>query len=283
LIGINMHGSLVTSLSDVEELCSTFSQMGFDCVELSMEELGAIVNYAVNEHVIIRLRQMLSSFDLDRTLHCMLNPLDKHRNPTRLLRSVIDLARSIEAKILVMHAGETPISNEGGSCLEACKNDLASILRELGAHSADSGIMLSIENADPRANVVRFGERLADLVDLIETFKLENVGITLDTGHLYLSAKFRNFDFLSAASDAEHLVNHLHLNDNFGNTDGSGSADLRLGQGDLHLPLEWGSAPVRDLLKTFKEKYSGIYLLDLHPRFISFFPDALKVVQEMLS
>lgn len=253
--------------------------MGFGCIELSMEELGAIVNYRINEPVIIRLNQILSSFDVDRTLHCMLNPLDQQKAPMKLWTSVIRLARLIEAKILVMHPGEIPLSRERESCLEACRSALTPLLKELAALSKDNGITLSIENADPRANTFRFGERISDLVQML---KMENVGITLDTGHLYLSAKFHGFDFMDAVSDAMPLVNHLHLDDNFGNTDGSGIADLRMGMGDLHLPIGWGSVPIRDLIKICKEKYEGIYLLDLHPRFIGFFPDSLKTVQEML-
>ena len=284
LIGINMHRNLLRGeIKNVERICNRFAVMGFKCIEFPLEELGGVTDCRVNKSVTTMICQILSSYDFKRALHCDLNLADPRQTTPELWKAIIDFATCINAGTLVAHGAEVTLSVGREMSPQAYKDVFTTTFCSLGILLQSSGVNLSIENADPRFNVVRFTERLSDLVNLLRKLDLKNIGITLDVGHLYLSAKVHGFDLFQAVEEALPFLNHLHLSDNFGKTDGLGTRDRATGLGDLHLPIGWGSVPIKDMIGILKTNYQGVYLLDLDPRFIEFFPESLERIQSILS
>jgi len=283
LIGINMHRNFLRGeIRNMEKICNRFSAMGFGCIEFPLEELGVIIDCRVNKSVSDMIYKILSSYNFKRTLHCELNLANPRQTTPELWKAIIDFANSINVETLVVHGGEINPSARQEISAKACKDILTTTLYNLATFTQGSGVNLSIENADPRFNVVRFGERLSDLVNPLRELDLKNIGITLDVGHLYLSAKVHGFDLFQAVQEALPFLNHIHLADNFGKTDGLGTRDWTTGLGDLHLPIGWGSVPIKDIMGILKGNYQGVYLLDLHPRFIEFFSDSLEYIQSIV-
>ncbi|MFQ5834949.1 MAG: sugar phosphate isomerase/epimerase family protein [bacterium] len=279
LIGINIHGSLLKGeTKNIKKICNQFSEMGFGCVEFPLEQLGAIIDCRVNKSVSTVIYQILSSYNFKRSLHCGLNLTDPRQTTPKLWKAIIDFANSIDAETLIVHGGEIPPSVNREISPKAYKDIFTRTFHNLATFAEGSGVNISIENAEPR-----FDERLSDLVNILKGLELKNIGITLDVGHLYLSAKVHGFDLFQAVQEALPFLNHVHLADNFGKTDGLGTRNWTTGLGDLHLPIGWGSVPIKDIIGILKGNYEGAYLLDLHPRFIEFFPESLKRLQNILS
>ena len=88
------------------------------------------------------------------------------------------------------------------------------------------------------------GLLVPDLVAQVTAVDHPNLGLTLDLGHLYLAARYCDFDFLEALREAAPHIRHLHVSDNFGRLGGvfdSMPVRIPYGEGDLHLPPGWGA------------------------------------------
>lgn len=69
------------------------------------------------------------------------------------------------------------------------------------------------------------------------------IGMTLDTGHLNMAKKqgFKDKDLKKEVEEISKYVKHVHLSDNFGNS-------------DSHLPVGMGNAPFKDVLDELEKK-----------------------------
>ena len=114
-----------------------------------------------------------------------------------------------------------------------------SALAEIGAHAADRGVRVFLENMGGVKEVLcRFPEEILGMIDGVD-----GIGFTLDIGHAHTVGKVR--EFLSVLPRADHI--HLH--------DNHGAADQHLALGDGTIPWdEVGRAVARD--------YSGIVVVE---------------------
>lgn len=171
-IGINAHAERVDG--DLEVLArdlACFQRAGFDYVEIPIHGVDAILNGRLNLRQVKRIKEVLSKFRLQYTVHCSnwLNLMDAdefelHRS---IFQASIDFAGEIGAEILVYHSGRVELGDEylGHA---AFTRELLSLpdqafilerkrveretLAELADYAQERGVTICVENADPRVD-----------------------------------------------------------------------------------------------------------------------------------
>ena len=123
----------------------------------------------------------------------------------------------------------------------------------------------------------------------IEEIDHPNLWMTLDFGHLYLSAHIAGLDFLSTIENQAGFIRHIHLSDNFGkNSDiddspkNSRMEKALRGKGDCHLPPGMVTMPIRECLQRLPA-YSGYIVFEVRPEFREYLPESIVKLKELVS
>jgi sugar phosphate isomerase/epimerase len=332
-IGINAHAERING--DIEVLASdlgVFQRAGFDYAEIPVHGVDAILNGRLNLRQLKRVKDVLARFDLQYTVHCSnwlnLMEADEFALHRSIFEASIDFASEINAQILVYHAGRAELGDEylGPAAfthdllslpdqvfVQECERRERETLAELADLAKEKGVLICVENADPRVDesaiwemarrvrvkgvdlfyqiapggdiaIYNYGGVIERLVEHIEAVEKENVGITLDFGHAYIASRYYGFDFLDSIGLAKPLIKHVHVHDNFSRSAGVDRRQIVLiaqGKGDLHMPVGWGEIPYRDVFRRLKG-YSGVIMLELKPRYMAYLGEALEEVSRLL-
>ena len=204
--------------------------------------------------------------------------------------------------------------------IERLKKIEIKILQELASLAKDLGVTIAIENISPdveeesiwelskrfnndetlppsvltpktpkptflrEISKYNYGTKVEELVDQVKKIDRENVGITLDFGHAYLSSKYYHFKFLDSVKLALPYIKHVHIHDNFGKPKVSYEEQdinlIQFGIGDLHMPVGWGVIPYNEIFRLLKN-YDGVLCLELKPRYKRFYGYSLQRVKEL--
>ena len=133
-----------------------------------------------------------------------------------------------------------------------------------------------MENARPYTNMPHYcyAEEMDKLFEQVKAIDCPNVGVTLDVGHLNLSAVYYKFEPLKAVAAAKELIFHVHLHDNFGKAcyhhEKKQTHLIPLGKGDCHMPIGQGNAPIKGIVDCLGEGYKGIYIFEYRSRYKEF-------------
>lgn len=292
---------------------------GFDCVELTLETLNAVINGQLHQKQVDKIRKITDDFAFIYTVHPpnRLNlafPQSWPGHPPELdhekdvFVAFLDFCEAIGAKFMVYHSGLIALeqvafglsSLPDDEALEQAREQEVTALRELMPLAAERRVVVGIENRDPHPwevatlmqaglppeQLIKYhaGMNIPDLIRQVEAVNHQNLGLTLDFAHLFLAANYCGFDYLEAIRQAAPYVRHLHGNDNFGRLGGvfdSLSECIPYGDGDLHLPPGWGAIPHIEALAQLPN-YTGLYILELRPRFYEDFPEALETIRRMI-
>ena len=131
----------------------------------------------------------------------------------------------------------------------------------------------------------KYGTKIEELVDQVKEIDRDNLGITLDFGHAYLTSKYYHFKFLDSIKLALPYIKHLHIHDCFGKAQQSyeeRDIDLiQFGIGDMHMPVGWGEIPYQKIFPLLKD-YNGVLCLELKPRYKKFYKYSLERVKELI-
>ena len=266
-IGINLDGELVGDRSALHGWLDLFATLGFDCVEIT--PLGLIRNRVLNGRACSSLLNALSGYDFSYTVHAPMEIDLANRSSFRfsekMAKACIEFSALLDAKILVLHSGY--VRPEGKIPTPKAMETLVSLTRRCASYAGNMGISVGIENGELAP--IHFCRRIDRLLDVIKGIGMDNVGVTFDFGHAYLSANYYGFDFMGAVREALPFIIHVHVTDNFGkfNPSEPGEKDTSLGLGDLHLPIGWGSVPYRDVFRLIRPVYKGVYLMEIDRRY----------------
>lgn len=172
----------------------------------------------------------------------------KNEENRQQMKRVIDLFAKCRPITIVMHPGTF---GEGGFKKnlpnyqhavsvygkEKVKEMVADNIRYFGKLAAEYNIKIAVENIYKG----RVYSIIDDLIDLVETVNLENVGYCFDIGH-------GNYDGVDICQTIRRMSNklfELHLTDNFGDRDG-------------HLPIGFGNINWVEVVQTLSEiNYNG--------------------------
>ena len=271
--GESLMSKIGISLSDAsrltfEEQLMLFEEVGFDCVEITTLNTVRNATFRKDEWSNV-VRDTLSSYDFVYTVHapfqdsngkCFFNLGDSSSIPIaeKVFKACIDYSSFIDAELLVIHP---PVIEPKWKVTEKeAMKVLVDFIRKIGKYASKLGITIGIEN--PAFDPSSFGIRIDELVELVNRVNLENVGVTLDFGHLYPVSRLLRFDYVAAIRCLLPTIVHIHINDNFGKKDPHSPSKRIIPLGYGRLPPGWGSIPFKKILSLIKPSYDGIYVLE---------------------
>ena len=265
-VGINADSKRINGrLKKFESELETLSKLGFDYIEIAPQSVDAILHGKLNPYKINDILKITKIFDVKYTIHSPdlinLKDIEHMTMQKNVLKASIDFASLLNSKIVVYHLG---IFIEGtGLYYEQRKKEIDA-LKELGEYAKDKGVIIAIENTLHSAQ---------EVVDTVNSVKMDNVKMTLDFGHLYLWTKRYNEDYMKEVKVAlEHTV-HIHIHDNFGEdptlygyiSESPEVYRLSLGLGDLHMPIGWGDIPYDEVFSLIRESgFSGVLVNEIN-------------------
>ena len=281
-----------------------YRKIDIGAVELPVHGLDAIKNGILDKRQVKEIKEILKDFDFEYSVHSPnpLNLMDRENLQLHIsvFRASLEFASEIGSKILVYHAGrfipeETfPINGN----LKISSDEKQRLL-DIEAKSLNGlsekypDVVICLENARPYLfhSPYCYAERPDILKEQVERLNRENVRITLDIGHLYMSAKFYNFDPVEAVADIKELIAHTHVHDNFGDAvyhhEKIQTHQIPFGRGDSHMPVSWGEIPIADILSTYICTYQGMLMMELRSRYFGHIKESkmnlINVLQSMKS
>ncbi|SEP13029.1 sugar phosphate isomerase/epimerase [Paenibacillus sp. OV219] len=303
-IGISLNADMVNGdLAVLEQHLGYIADSGCDYAELIMHGLDIVINGQVHPKRLERVRSVLSKFRLGYTLHLPyelnLMSLEKGEDYYRCFEAGIELSAAIGCDMIVYHSSYAQLTDKNLEHYyekygKMYREKLYAILleedverlRSLGNKAQQHGIQIGIENNiwyDLKCDYT-YGLRPQDVVEHVRRIGLDNVGITLDIGHCYLTSIAHGYDFEQAIVDALPFVKHLHVHNNFGKLKDAGSymSNLPYGYGDLHLPVGWGSIPYADVFRWI-DGYEGIVNMEIEFRLYPHFRESVEEMKLLIA
>jgi len=283
-IGLNIHsGRINGDLELLKRDILAIEKAGFDVAEIPVHGVDAVVNGQLRERRAKQVKEILTGFDLEYTVHAPdvlnlrdFNYPDVHR---KVFAASIQFTAAIGAKTFVYHQGRLK-SNDNDVTQEEAREIEIDELIDLGELAKNEGITICVENIH---------SSITHLIKLLESVGKESIKLCYDFAHSYINSKKLGYDFLRSIQVAKPFIRHTHVNDNFGKGRPESSAAyieaMPLGIGDLHLPVGWGSIPYTDVFRVMAG-YDGIHILELQERFFengySMLKDALGGLRDLL-
>jgi sugar phosphate isomerase/epimerase len=277
VIGINLPDS--TNLTNLEAELTRIQRDGFDACEINLSTFPLIIGGELQPMVVEHVKEILKRYPLRYTAHAGygldLRNLEEHTMHRAVLFSSIDACAALGITPLNLHY-------EVQTLYTAREKAFFDAHAEAAEYGLNLGVQINIENIE-----IEYASKAAEFVRAVNH---PNLGMTLDLGHLFLSATHFGYDFMETVKDCAPLLRHLHINDNTGdfellrmtNFDIYKTMDrnyrFAFGRGDIHIPPFWGKVPLKEAFTVIKKAgYQGVWLCEYYNQ--SFLPFN-KEVQE---
>jgi sugar phosphate isomerase/epimerase len=277
-----------------------FNDLGIGAVEIPVHGLDAIVHGRLHRARTLSIRNILHSYDFVYSVHAPnpLNLMDRNQGALhyQVFRASLEFASEIGSGIVVYHAGRYVPEEEFAipGHVSLSESEQASLLdREACAirdlADAFPDVCICVENARPYLyhSPYCYGENCEALRAQVLKISRPNVRINLDTGHLYMAARFYGFDPVDAVMDMAPLIAHCHVHDNFGlsihHNEKQQTHLVPFGRGDAHMPVGWGEIPIDDILGAFIDDYRGLLITELRGRYFESTGESVENLRRILS
>ncbi len=310
-IGVNADSFTINGdVAVLRKFLERFLDAGFSYAEIPIHGMDCLIDGSLCGTRVADTRRVLSDFPLGYTVHSpdQLNLADENDPGThaRALRSTIDFASEIGAKLVVYHgsarsgvAGKAeagqglagrglapfdPASPPAApSALRALWADEIDRLGGVADYAAGSGVTVAVENIFRQsAGEVTYRIDPRELACVVSAVDSPALGICFDFGHAFISAGEAGFAIDEALRAVAPRLAHVHIHDNFGKPPIPNARPIDMmfrGAGDLHLPPGWGAIPYDTLFPIFAADFSGVFTLELQPRFADRYREALEWVR----
>ena len=255
---------------DVGQALDEAEALGVDVVELPVYAWHLMVNGRVLANRLADLKAALAGRSLGYTVHgpLAINLMDI---PERLARHEAVLAASIEitaaigAQHLVMHTG---FVREQSDDIEVAYSRQRDALIRAGDKAAALGVTLCVENVF-RFTGVRETATPSKLAGELSAIDHGSVKATLDVSHAYIRCTEARIDPIAEIAALAPHIAHLHLHDSFGRPTELWTYDsaeaVAFGEGDLHLPIGWGSIDWDAVVNAARLPAGAIAIMELNP------------------
>jgi sugar phosphate isomerase/epimerase len=286
-VGIALGASeTVRQLDRLAEKLSKLVQLGFTAAELPIQAMEVIRNGVIDEQRLSRYVQLLAQFPLAYTTHAPFQLNLFHWEDAdvqaQVLRSALEVSGALMAETMVYHPGRYVAEElflyphlwhhftaEQKRQLLARERD---ILLSIADRARELHVNIGLENMRPYPDCADYCYSVlpSALVEQVRLIDHPSIGITLDTGHLYLAHKMYGNDMMAdLRAMAPHLV-HIHAHDNFGKASYSVEKNqpelLALGRGDMHAPIGYGDLPFATLFAAIPD-FRGILIHETRDRY----------------
>ena len=292
---VRIDGNLDALKRDLEY----YREINIEAVELPVHGLDAIKNGRIDKDRVKKINEILKNFSFEYSVHSPnpLNLMDKENLELHMsvFRASLEFASEIGSKILVYHSGrfipeeKFPINGNFKISSDAKQRLLDIEAESLNRLSTDyPDIFICLENARPYLfhSPYCYAEEIDALKRQVERVNRKNIRITLDIGHLYMAAKFYDFDLAEAVAEIKDLIAHTHVHDNFGaavhHYEKQQTHQIPFGRGDSHMPVGWGEIPISKILSTYLESYHGILMMELRSRYFDHVEESKKNLESLL-
>ena len=232
----------------IETLLPHIAELGFDVIELPVEEVG--------QFDVARVCELAKAHDLAVSICAVIGPGRDLLIPGEAERGIAYLRSCIEiAQQLGSPAVAGPLYSAVGRCWRSTPeererdvNEVARVLRSLGEFASDHGVVLGIETLN------RFETSLlnttAQAIDLIDRVDHRSVGLALDLFHMGIEEKHVG----DALRTAGRRLVHLQVAENDRGTPGTGS----LPWDDVAGALQEIDYSGRVVIETFSDRVEAI-------------------------
>ncbi|MEW5766652.1 MAG: sugar phosphate isomerase/epimerase family protein [bacterium] len=247
---IGMSTSNLAITANLKESIEFAQRHSFNCLEIWADFPHAYPDYTKkNERKTIK--KMANNNGMDVAVHSpMFNINIASLNPgiraesIRQVKSSIDLAADLEAKIVVLHPGTTPfplpaVKKAAQELNLEAMNACLTLAKKRGVELALENIGLSEKNLDSSLN---------EFCLLVETL---GVGVAFDLAHAYLS-----WGIPATLERLKEKIIHVHIN------------DAKEGK-DSHLPVGLGEIDY-SIVKDFLSQFEGMMIIEV------FYPQDLE-------
>lgn len=255
----------------LETLLPHIAELGFDVIELPIEEIG--------QFDVARAGELAREHGLGISVCAVIGPgrdlllPDEADRGIRYLRSCIDVAQQLGSPTV---AG--PFYSAVGRCWRSTPaererdvDEIARVLRSLGEYAADRGVVLGVETLNRFET--SFLNTTAQALELIDRIDHPAVGVALDLFHLGIEEK----NVGNALRAAGRRLVHLQVAENDRGTPGTGSLPWADVAGALH-EIGYGG---RVVIETFSDRVEAIARAAAIWRPLA--PDSDSLAQEGLS
>lgn len=272
--------------ADLEDKLDEAERLGVDFVELPMFCWTLVAGGRVMPNPLDRLIRLTRGRPFGYTVHGPL-AINLMETPSRLaghaalLDAAIEVAGALDAVNLVIHSGCVRDPDETFALAYARQRDA---LQRAGDRAGRSGVTLCVENIF-RFAPMRETASPARLAGEIDAIAHPCVRATLDVSHAYLRCADGKLDAAAEIAALAPYARHIHVHDSFGRPLESWTMDeaerLGLGEGDLHLPVGWGSLPWDHFARTLAPEPGAILNLELNGRYWSALPAQLEALRAL--
>ena len=302
-VGINADSATINGeLAVLRKFLERFLDAGFSHAEIPIHGMDCLIDGSLCRSRVADVRRVLAAFPLGYTVHSpdRLNLADAADPGThaRALRSTIDFASEIGAKLVVYHGsarggvarkaapGQSPLGAAPPASPSALRAFWADEIDRLGGvadYAAGRGVTVAVENIFRQStDEVSYRVDPRELACVVSAVDSPALGVCFDFGHAFISASEAGFAIDEALRAVAPRLVHVHIHDNFGKPSipNARSIDMMFrGAGDLHLPPGWGAIPYDTLFPIFAADFRGVFTLELQPRFADSYREALEWVR----
>jgi len=282
-MGMMTQSSLIDGcLDEFERELALYQKLGFEYTEIGVHGVDAVVGGKLNFRNIKRVKEALKKYNLKATVHSpdILNLRDKENFELHkiVFKSSIEFTSELGEKILVYHLGKAKESmpEEYEDLMREREIDT---LKDLAEFAKERGVQICVENNCNESST-------EELIQVIKKINRENIGITCDFGHAFVSLHGNEEQFLEFIEKALPFMKHIHIHDNFG-TPGLGAEEefhyrflFPFGIGDLHLPPGMGKIPY-DKIAPMMKKYYGVAMMEVKYRYEELYPSAIDMCKRI--
>ena len=290
--GLNLTSVAPGDLDGADRLMGRWAEIGCTHVEISARRLDIIVGGRLNMPTVRRMAEMIERHGMAPVLHAphAINLMERARRDLHLAvcEASVEFCRITGCKSMVVHSGRV-LADEWVADRAVLLAEERDALRWIGDLAEAADVNVAVENLIARpanSDRVFYGADPRALAAQLSQIDHPRVGACIDFGHAWLSATTLDFDFVEAVETLSPHVWHLHLHDNFGRPDGkpwfadAGDA-VAYGQGDLHLPMFWGSIPWADLLPRMKFRQGTFGMIELNGRYNAYADGVLQAARNI--
>jgi len=254
-MNIGVNSKIIDGFSNLYETLNPFD---VNFIELSIRDSG-ILNYKgiINKEIFKKITAIASTINTKFSVHAphvsasSLVKLDLadgniQRN-VKIMRNVFEIANNLEAKFVVIHGGilKDPV--------KSVENTVLSI-KEISKVAEEYSLYLLLENVHPfKKGQIQIGTTPLQLRDIYRRVNEDNLKITLDIGHAFLSSVKYKFKFFRWFDLLSPYIYHIHIHDNFGNS-------------DMHLPLGKGIIKFFNLFDAINKTNAQNVILEIKTR-----------------
>lgn len=264
IMGVNIPGG--TGLSALEGALERIKADGWQAAELNLSSCPLIIGGRLQRPVLEYMKPVMQRHKLRYTAHAGYG-LDLRSQADSLLHRQVMLA-SLDA-CAQLGIDRLNLHYEEHSRDRREEKQFMDRVLEAAQRGQELGVMVNVENIEV--------EDYRYALDAVRQTDHPNCGMTLDLGHLWLSANYFGYDYLEAVADCAPYVRHLHINDNDGVFEPMRLTNCQLyntldkgyrfafSRGDIHIPPFWGTAPLAQAFSILKgADYSGVWLCEYY-------------------